>query len=187
MRKLFFYGGIGIIGYAFYSYFRKQYDLAVNYTYRLKNIKVLELTKEKATLDCTVEIKNKSSFQVEIRGWDLVFKYKGVEFADTKSNETFAIPPDSEFSVSAVGDLDFKNYKSVLYPAVLDIVSRKPIDIEVDGKLFVTFMGINRTINFSNEEFRYSDDIIEEVGLGKKYDKTLAKIQDIFGKIGVKV
>ena len=44
-------------------------------------------------------------------------------------------------------------------------------------------MGINRTINFSDEEFRYSDDIIEEVGLGEKYDKTFAKIQDIFGKI----
>ena len=74
-----------------------------------------------------------------------------------------------------------------MYPAVLDIVSRKPIDVQVDGKLFVTFMGINRTINFSDEEFRYSDDIIEEVGLGEKYDKTFAKIQDIFGKIGVKV
>ena len=46
MRKLFFYGGIGIIGYAFYSYFKKQYD-RVNYTYRLKDINVLELTKEK--------------------------------------------------------------------------------------------------------------------------------------------
>ena len=116
MRKLFFYGGIGIIGYAFYSYFKKQYDLAVNYTYRLKDINVLELTKEKATLDCTVEIKNKSSFQVEIRGWDLIFKYKGVQFAETTSNERFAIPPDSEFSVSAVGELDFSNYKSVCTP-----------------------------------------------------------------------
>ena len=63
MRKLFFYGGIGIIGYAFYSYFKKQYDLAVNYTYRLKNINVLELSKEKATLDCTVEIKTNPHFK----------------------------------------------------------------------------------------------------------------------------
>ena len=47
MRKLFFYGGIGIIGYAFYSYFKKQYDLAVNYTYRLKDIMSLNLQKKK--------------------------------------------------------------------------------------------------------------------------------------------
>ena len=62
-----------------------------------------------------------------------------------------------------------------MYPAVLDIVSRKPIDVQVDGKLFVTFMGINRTINFSDEEFRYSDDIIEEVGLGKNMIKLSQK------------
>ena len=82
---------------------------------------------------------------------------------------------------SAVGELDFSNYKSVLYPAVLDIVTRKPIDVQVDGKLFVTFMGINRTINFSDEEFRYSDDIIEEVGLGEKYDKTFENPRYIRG------
>ena len=187
MRKLFFYGGLTLVGYAFYNYFKKQYSLAMNYAYRLKKVQVLDINKDGASLDCTVEISDKSSFEIEIKGYDLTFLYEGVAFANTSSTDSFIVSPDSEFLVNAKGFIDFKNAKGVLLPAIQNILQRKPINIQVNGTLRVSFLNINRTINFDNTSFTYSEDLIADAGLGKKYDKTKDKVNKLLGKIGVKV
>ena len=176
-----------MVGFAFYSYFKKQYSLAMNYSYKIKEVKVLELNTKNAKIDCTVEITNKSNFQVSIDNYDLTFGFKGVSFANTSSNIPITVNPDSKFLVSAVGNLDFNNYKQILLPAVTDIIKRKPIDIIVSGYMNVSFMGLKQKIPFNEQSIRYTDDLISKVGLSEKFDKSKGKIQDLLGKIGIKI
>jgi len=187
MRKILFLGGLSMVGYAFYYYFKKQYKLAMNYSYKIKDVNVLNLTTKKATIDATVQITNKSNFQVSINSYDLTFKFKGFSFAQTKSETPILVNPDSSFLVKAVGDIDFTNYKEILLPAVTEILQRKKLTIIVSGNMNVSFMGVNQTIDFDDKSFTYTEDLISQVGLSEKFDKSKGKIEDILGKIGIKI
>jgi len=187
MRKILFLGGLSMVGYAFYYYFKKQYSLAMNYSYRIKDVNVLNLTTKKAEIDATVEITNKSNFEVSINSYDLIFKFKGIPFAQTSSQTPILVNPDSKFLVKAVGEIDFTNYKEILLPAITDILQRKKIEIMVSGTMKVSFMGVNKDINFDDRAFTYTEDLISQVGLSEKFDKSKGKIEDILGKIGIKI
>lgn len=187
MRKILFLGGVSMVGYAFYYYFKKQYNLAMNYAYKIKDVNVLNLTTKKATIDATVEITNKSNFQVSIDSYDLIFKFKGFSFAQTSSETPILVNPDSKFLVKAVGEIDFSNYKEILLPAVTDILQRKKIEIIVFGTMKVSFMGVSQTIEFDDRAFTYTEDLISDVGLSQKFEKSKGKVADILGKIGIKI
>ena len=187
MRKILFLGGLSMVGFAFYNYFKKQYKLAMNYSYKIKDINVLELTTKNAKIDCTVQITNKSNFKVSIDSYDLTFKFRNIAFARTINNNQIFVNPDSVFLVSAVGELDFTNYKEILLPVVTNIIQRKPIKVQVLGNMNVSFMGINQTINFDNEEITTTKDLIGQVGLNDKFEKSKGKVADLLGKIGIKI
>lgn len=187
MKKLLVLGGLASIGYAFYYYFKKQVSLVMNFDYRIKDAKILKLTKDGAKLDVAVQVTNKSSLGVDVLGYDLTFKYKGVEFGKTQSNQSFRVNPDSIFIVQSEGDVSFKNAKTVLLPFVKNIIDRKPIQIELQGFLNVEFSGLIRKVEFNNQQITYSEDLLVDLGLDDEFEKGKTKIGDILGKIGIKI
>ncbi|MBW2998679.1 LEA type 2 family protein [Candidatus Woesearchaeota archaeon] len=187
MKKILVLGGLASIGYAFYYYFKKQVELVMNFDYKIKDAKILNLTKDGAKLDVSVQVTNKSSLGVNVLGYDLTFKYKGVELGKTQSNQSFTVNPDSSFIVQSLGDVSFKNAKTVLLPFVKDIINRKPIQIEIQGFLNVEFSGLNRKIEFNNQKITYSKDLLVDVGLDDEFEKGKTKLDNILGKIGIKI
>ena len=187
MKKILVLGGLATIGYSFYYYFKKQLSLALNYDYRIKNIKVLNLTNDNATIECSLEIINKSTFQIEVLGYDITLKLKGVPFANTKSEIPFLILPDSSFTVNANGNIDFKKSKEILFPFIKDVLAKKPVDIEVDGFISVKFLNLQRKINFDNSKFTYSENLLRDYGIEDEVDRGVSKVKNILGKIGIKI
>lgn len=187
MKKFLVLGGLATIGYSFYYYFKKQLSLALNYDYKIRNVKVLNLTNDNAKIECSLEIINKSTFQIEVLSYDITLKFKGVPFANSKSEIPFLILPDSSFTVTAVGNIDFKKSKEVLFPFVKDILGKKPINIEVDGFISVKFLNLQRKINFDNSKFTYSENLLRDYGLEDDVDKGVDKVKNILGKIGIKI
>jgi hypothetical protein len=49
----------------------------------------------------------------------------------------------------------------------MDVVKRKPINIEVSGVIRVKFLGINSTLNFDKQQFTYSADLLKDYNLAK--------------------
>lgn len=187
MKKVLVLGGLASIGYAFYYYFKKQISLALNFDYKLKDAKVIKLDTKGATLDFAIEVSNNSSFQVDIMGYDIAFKYKNVQLGNTKSNKRFTVNADSKFVVQSIGDVSFQNAKSVLLPFVKDVIDRKPIQVDVEGYIDVEFSSFSRRIEFNNKTFTYSKDLLVDVGLDDEFEKGKTKIGDILGKIGIKI
>ena len=185
MKKILFIGGITGIGFAFYYFFKNQVDLALNYGMKIKDVKFLELTSTHAKIEASAEITNKSSFSVDILSYDLVFKYMGIPIADTVNNTPITIESDSSFNVTAVSDIDLANVKSALLPFVQNILTRKPIKLEIAGKINIKLLGIPKTIEFKDESFDYSDDLLVDTGLDDDYDKLKNGLNNLLGKIGI--
>lgn len=176
-KKILIFSGIAVTGYAFYYYFKKQIDLALSFDYVIKKLRILNLNSNEAEVSCELEIKNKSSFQVDIKNYDLSFSYDDVEIATAKNNQIISIPRDSTFDIRAKGFINLKNVKAKLFDLSFDILQNKPINIVINGTINVQFIGINKTLEFSNNSFVYSKNILEAVGLDDDLEKIKSNVK----------
>lgn len=186
MKKALLFGGIAIAGFGLYRYFRYQVDLALNYDYKLKDFKIISQEGDIIKVSATFSIVNKSSFKVEVKGYDLELAFKDIPFAITKSTETVTIKPNSSFEIIGYGEINIKSTKIVLLSLVKDIFDRKPIDVSVSGVVDVVFLGIPTKLKFDKQKFNYSLDLIKEYNLANSYEKLKLKYPKIFSILGVK-
>jgi LEA14-like dessication related protein len=171
MKKVLLFGGIGLAGFGLYRYFKYQVDMALNYDYKIKNFKVLGYDSENINVSLELEITNNSSFEILVKEYDLKLFYKGKNFANTKTKVPFAVLPNNSFNLKTEGVINIKDSKISIIPFIQDVLGRKPINVEVTGDVKVKFLGINYTLNFNNETFQYSADLLKDVGLSQKVNK----------------
>ena len=72
MRTLLAFLGLGGIAYGLYNYFNKQLQLALDWDFKIKGFKLLNLDKNGASVDLLVSVLNKSSFVLIL--FELLFK-----------------------------------------------------------------------------------------------------------------
>jgi LEA14-like dessication related protein len=186
MKKVLLFGGIAIAGFGLYRYFKYQIDLALNYDYKLKNFEIVSQDGDIMTVSATFELVNKSSFKVEVNGYDLELFFKEVPFANTKSDNKVTIEPNSSFEIVGTGEINLAKSKILLLPFIKDIAERKPIDVSVSGIVNVVFLGIPTSLKFDKQKFNYSVDLISDYKLGGAYDRLRAKYPKVFDLLGIK-
>jgi LEA14-like dessication related protein len=186
MKKVLLFGGIAIAGFGLYRYFKYQIDLALNYDYKLKNFEILGQEGDLLKVSATFQISNKSSFKVDVTGYEIQLFLKDIPFALTKSTDKITIQPNSSFEIVGYGEINIKTAKIVIVPFLKDVLERKPIDVAVSGVVNVVFLGIPTTLKFDKQKFNYSVDLIEDYKLGNAYEKLKAKYPKVFSLLGVK-
>jgi LEA14-like dessication related protein len=188
MKKVLLFGGLGLAGFGLYRYFKYQIGQALNYDYKIKSFKYenVDIPNNKIDVSLEIDLTNKSSFEVIVNSYDLKFTFKGVEFANSKSNNSFVVMPNTSFALKIAGTLDLQKAKASVLPLIKDILARNPINIEISGNVKVKFIGINSTINFNNESFQYSADFLKEFNLAKPFDKFKLKNPKLAQMLGIK-
>jgi len=186
MKKLLLFGGIGLAGFGLYRYFKYQIDLALNYDYKIKNFKILNYDNENINVSVELEIVNNSAFEILINEYDLKLFFKGKNIANTKSKVPFAVLPKNSFTLKTEGAINIQETKVAIIPFVKDVLAKNPINVEVSGFVKVKFLGINYTINFNNESFQYSADLLKDIGLSKKVGSFKEKNPAIAKFLGIK-
>jgi len=79
--------------------------------------------------------------------------------------------PKNSFKLKTNGVINIKESQVAILPFLQDVLGKKPINVEVTGFVKVKFLGINYTLNFNNETFQYSVDLLKDVGLSKQVNK----------------
>jgi hypothetical protein len=171
MKKVLLFGGIGLAGFGLYRYFKYQVDLALNYDYKIKNFKIDSYDSDNINVSLELEITNNSNFEILVKEYDLKLSFKGKNFADTKTKVPFAVLPNNAFKLKTKGIINIKQSQVAILPFVQDVMGKRPINVEVTGFVKVKFLGINYTLNFNNETFQYSADLLKDVGLSKQVNK----------------
>lgn len=180
LKKGLIIGSLGLLGFGLYRYFKYQIDMAMKYDYKIKNFKYIGIEGNNIKVSATIEITNKSRFNLKITSFDLDLFYNGKKFADVISSKEIEILPNSSFEIKGEGIINVNDLKSTLPVFLSDVLKEKPIDIEVEGNVKVNFMNINSTIQFNKEKFNYSSNILSEYGLKDKTDKLKKKYPKLF-------
>jgi hypothetical protein len=186
MKKLLLLSGIGLAGFGLYRYFKYQIDLALNYDYKIKNFKIVSYDSDKINASIEIEVVNKSNFEILVNEYDLKISYKGKNFANAKKTTPFLVLPNTSFSLKTDGVINIKESKITILPFIQDVLGKKPINFEVSGFIKVKFIGINYTLNFANDTFQYSSDLLRDLGLSKKVGSFKQKNPQIAKFLGIK-
>jgi LEA14-like dessication related protein len=186
MKKVLLLGGLGLAGFGLYRYFKYQVELALNYDYKIKNFKILSYDNDKINASIEIEVVNKSNFQILVNEYDLKISYKGKNFANAKKTTPFLVLPNTSFNLKTEGVINIKESKITILPFIQDVLGKKPINFEVSGFIKVKFIGINYTLNFTNDTFQYSSDLLRDLGLSKKVGSFKQKNPQIAKFLGIK-
>ena len=169
MKKVLFIGGLSLAGFGLYRYFKYQINQAMSYDYKIKSFKLVDVKGKDVTIAVTIEIINKSSFEVLIKNYDMQLFFKGIPFAKSTSTDPILISPNSSFIFQGQGTLNVDNAKLAILPFLTDVAEQKPIDIQVSGFIKVVFLSIPYTITFDKTDVNYSTDLLKDYGLSKSW------------------
>lgn len=185
MKKIFFFAGLAAVGYSFYYFFKRQIGLALDFDYELKNLRVVELTNKAAKIKTSIEVYNKSSFQITIKSYDILFMYQGIPIADTRSDVPVLVKSDGSFTIDIIGDINLEKAKNAVLPFVSDVINKKPINLSMKGYVDISFLKINHRVNLEGQQVTYSTNLLKDYGLEKGFDKIKTKFDTLFSKIGL--
>lgn len=180
MKKALLITGIGLAGFGLYRYFKHQVNLALNYEYKLEDFHIDKSEGNKVYVTVTMSIKNKSNFQITITEYNLDLFFKGVLFANTKSQNVLIINPETNFKFTTQGVIDLDTVKVAVLPFIQDVLKRKPIDFEISGYIKTIFFNIPSTIKFDKQKVNYSVDLLKDTNLDAKFEKLKAKYPKLF-------
>jgi hypothetical protein len=91
IKKALIIGGLGLAGFGLYRYFKYQVELALKYDYKIKNFKYLGISGDDIKVSATIEISNRSTFQLIINSFDLSLFFDNKKFADVVSTQKILI------------------------------------------------------------------------------------------------
>lgn len=179
-------GGVGVLGFGLYRYFKSQVNLALQYDYNIKNFNIISVENDKINVSVDFDITNKSNFEIILNSYDLQFYFKDVPFGSSVSTTPIKVLPNSIFTVKATGTIDANAVKVSALSLASDIWTRKPINIQLKGTMRIKFLGINTTLNFDKENFEYSSDLLKDYGIDKPLHNLAVKYPKLGSALGIK-
>ncbi|MDD5013543.1 MAG: hypothetical protein PHW73_00390 [Atribacterota bacterium] len=87
--------GLGALAAGFYAFYRRQIYLALQFCYKLHQITPITFSKNKVELKILLKILNRSSFDINLTGYDFDVYMNSIKLTHIKSNKENKILPNS--------------------------------------------------------------------------------------------
>lgn len=157
-------GGLGL--YAGFQYLRSQYLLGYNYwDIKIKQLKVDKLTANNADITLKLGILNPTDVAVKISNVDLDVYYKGDFLVNAKRVDSFSIPANDWGYFEMDFSLSYGEIATQFTQFIQDFVKEQPLVVEIDGSFKVSGIGIPVTINLERDEFTYTANLAQDLGV----------------------
>jgi LEA14-like dessication related protein len=148
LKTLILAGGLGIIGYSLYRYYKKQVDFLKNITYQIYDVKIISISKTKVTLTIWAKIYNASNVDAVVKEMFLDFFINGVKVGNVTEEKDIKISPMQTNLIN----FNFSFDPSILGKNIVDLVSlslkAKDIVFNLNGYVAVESGGIKATLPF---------------------------------------
>lgn len=132
-KALLYIGGLGLLGFGLYKYFKTQADLLSKYEWKIAGIKILKFNLTSLVLNLKIRFTSKADLEAKIERiyLDLFLEGKNVGFVT--ESKSFIIPAngssDVDLSVSINPQAVFKNITDI----VLGVSKNKDIKLGING------------------------------------------------------
>lgn len=150
-NTIFILGGVGIIGYALYRYYRKQVDFLKDITYQIIGVGIRNITLNEVTLDISAKIYNASNVEATVKEMYLDILLNGIKVGSVNEIKDITILP----SQTSIVSFSFSFNPRVIAGNIVNIVSLTTLlkDVIFSAKGYVTVQSsfITTSIPFEYE------------------------------------
>ena len=99
-KSIFILGGLAIIGYSLFRYYRKQVDFLKDITYQIVGVGIRKLSLSEVTLDITSKIYNASNVEATVKEIYLDVMMNGIKVGSINEIKDILILPSQTSVVS---------------------------------------------------------------------------------------
>ena len=150
-KPILIVGGLGIIGYAIWRYYKKQIGFLQDITYEVTKVNVVSISKTKITLTVWAKIYNASNVDAVVKEMFLDFFINGVKVGNIMEQKDITIEPMQ----TSLINFNFSFDPSVIGKNIVDLISlslkAKDIDFKLNGYVGVESGGLKATLPFGYE------------------------------------
>jgi hypothetical protein len=132
-KALLIFGGIGVLGYGLYRYFKTQADLLNKFTWKISGIKVKKLSLNELALDITFLFTSVADIEAKVNRlyFDLYLEGKNVGFIS--QDEPFVIPARGSANIPLHISINPQFVLKNLINVTLGIGKTKDLRFKLDG------------------------------------------------------
>ena len=150
-KPLLIVGGLGVIGYALWRYYKRQVDFLKNITYQVTRVNVVSISKTKVTLTIWAKIYNASNVDAVVREMFLDFFVNDVRVGNITEQKDIRIAPMQ----TSLINFNFSFDPSLIGKNIVDLVSltlrAKDMTFKLNGYVGVESGGLKATLPFKYE------------------------------------
>lgn len=166
---------ISAVAIGVYLFYKRQVQLALQYCYKVSNVKFIKVAKDNITLQLFVKIQNKSDFIVELKGYDFTVSLNNKEIAKivSEKSETLKAQAISELSFMVTcnpADIYDPDYLANLI--VFAITDKTKLVLSVNGIIHAKM----NFVNIKKLKFNYTANAKELLTPSKDTEKVKCDI-----------
>lgn len=134
MKKvLLILGGLSVLGYGLYRYFKYQTEKLLDFKWDISKIKILQSTYNRITLEVNFIFTSESNIEAEIKKIYLDAFVQGKRVGSITETKPFIIPANGSSNVPLIISLDLSSVLSNMVELILQSIKEKDIQIKLVG------------------------------------------------------
>jgi len=166
-KALLIVGGLGVLGYGIYRYFKKQVDLLKNFSWSVVGFKIFKITATEMSFEVKFKLTSESDIQasVEKMYFDLYVNDTNVGFiSETKS---FVLPAHGSSVVPLTISINPQSILKNLLSLSVGIGKNKDFMLKMDGYANVRsgFVALTLPIKYETSFKQYLKDYFPSFGI----------------------
>jgi len=132
-KALLIFGGLSLLGYGLYRYFKTQTEKLLDFEWKISSIKVLESSLSKVVLQVNFIFTSDSDIEAEIKKIYLDGYVQGKRVGSIIETKSFIIPAHGSSNVPLLITLDLTSVISNIASILLETIKEKDVAIKLVG------------------------------------------------------
>ena len=161
-KALLYIGGLSLLGFGIYKYFKNQKDLLLKFSWKIQGFRIRKFSKDELTIDLKILFTSVSDIEAKIEKlyFDLLLDGKNVGYIS--ENNTFIIPAKGSATIPLTISINPRGLLNNIIELTLGVVRNKDIVFSLVG-----FAKVKSGFFYTTLPIKYETSVKEYLSVAK--------------------
>jgi LEA14-like dessication related protein len=145
-KALLIFGGISLLGFGLYRYFKKQADILKDFTWKVSGFKLIKLTLNELSIDVSILFSSKADIEAKINKLYLDIYVEGKNVGFVQEVKSFIIPANGSTNIPLHISINPQSVFKNIFDVSLGVAKSKDLRLKLDGYANIRSGFISTTI-----------------------------------------
>ena len=145
-KALLIFGGISLLGFGLYRYFKKQADILKDFTWKVSGFKLIKLTLNELSVDVSILFSSKADIEAKINKLYLDIYVEGKNVGFVQEVKSFIIPANGSTNIPLHISINPQSVFKNIFDVSLGVAKSQDLRLKLDGYANIRSGFISTTI-----------------------------------------